>query len=164
MPRGEKTKELWKNPEYRKHMSEVHMGHPKPENAYSFPVGHKINKGKVRSAEDRKKKAESQKGKKSHLWKGGLTPINKRIRNSVDFRLWREAVYARDNFTCQKCGDDRGKNLNPHHIFNFADYPELRFAIDNGITLCDKCHTRFHKIYGKKNNTKEQLEEFFQNK
>jgi hypothetical protein len=36
---GEKTKLLWQNPEYRKHMSEVHMGHKKPANAYSFPKG-----------------------------------------------------------------------------------------------------------------------------
>jgi len=34
----------------------------------------------------------------------------------------------------------------------------IRFAIDNGITLCKECHQSFHKKYGKKNNTKEQLE------
>ena len=78
---------------------------------------------------------------------------------SIDFRLWREAVFARDNWICQKYGL-RGGKLHPHHIQNFAQYPELRFAIDNGITLSEKAHKEFHKKYGIKNNTKGQLEEF----
>jgi len=77
----------------------------------------------------------------------------------IDFRLWRESVFARDNFTCQKCSD-RGGNLHPHHIKNFAQFQELRFAIDNGITFCKECHRIFHKKYGIKNNTQEQINEF----
>lgn len=53
-------------------------------------------------------------------------------------RLWREAVFARDNWTCQKC-KIMGGELNPHHIKNFAECPELRTSIENGITLCEKC-------------------------
>ena len=68
-------------------------------------------------------------------------------------------MFERDNFTCQKY-DIRGGLLVAHHINNFSEFPELRFAIDNGITLSQKAHNDFHKIYGKINNTKEQLEEF----
>ncbi len=89
-------------------------------------------------------------------WKGGITPENLRIRKSVEFRLWREAVFARDSWTCQKCLV-RGLKLHPHHILNFTEYPELRFAIDNGITFCEEHHREFHKRYGFRNNTKEQL-------
>ena len=53
-----------------------------------------------------------------------------------------------------------GGNLIVHHINNFADFPELRFAIDNGITMEKNIHDIFHKQYGYKNNTKEQLSEF----
>ena len=107
----------------------------------------------------RKKISEALKGKKSYLWKGGINSINNTIRKGIEFRLWREAVFARDNWTCEKCKIKGGK-LHPHHILNFAQYPELRFAIDNGITLCADCHRKFHKKYGVKNNTREQLLEF----
>lgn len=36
----------------------------------------------------------------------------------------------------------------------------MKRKLDNGITLSKKAHKEFHKIYGRKNNTKEQLEEF----
>ena len=118
----------------------------------------KIKSGRKLSEETRKKIGKSNSGSKSHLWKGGITKENLLIRMGVEFRLWREAVFARDNWTCQKCGIRSG--LHPHHIQNFAQYPELRFAIDNGITFCEKCHREFHKIYGRKNNNKEQIYEF----
>lgn len=119
--------------------------------------------GKKFSEEHRKKLSEAHKGGKTPLWKGGITPINQIIRRRLEIRLWRKAVFERDNFTCQKCGR-KGGYLVAHHIFNFAEYPELRFAIDNGITLCKECHWEFHKKYGKQNNTKEQLQEFVQQK
>ena len=141
--------------EDKKRMSEQRKG-----NQYAKGKHHKL------SLETRKKQSECKKGEKSYLWKGGISPINKRIRQGIEFRNWREAVYKRDNYTCQKYGlrgqKGVGKRivLHPHHIQNFADFPELRFEISNGITLSEKAHKEFHKKYGKKNNTKEQLEEF----
>ena len=110
--------------------------------------------------ETRLKKSDSMKGKNS---KGGLTPINAKIRGSIEFRLWREAAFARDNWICQKT-KIKGGELHPHHILNFAEHPELRFAIDNGITLSKKAHKEFHSKYGRRNNTREQLLEFINNK
>lgn len=98
-------------------------------------------------------------GDKCNFWKGGINPINDTIRKSSKFKLWRESVFTRDNYTCQKYGIIGGK-LHPHHIQNFAKFPELRFAIDNGITLSEKAHREFHKKYGRINNTREQLIEF----
>ena len=117
-----------------------------------------IQKGKHRSPNTEFKKGQMA-GEKNINWKGGVIPENMKIRKSVESRLWREAVFARDNWTCQKC-EIKGDKLHPHHIQNFAQYPELRFAIDNGITFCEKHHRKFHKKYGMKNNTKEQTNEY----
>ena len=102
-------------------------------------------------------------GDKHWNWQGGITSKNNKIRNSLEIKLWRKAIFERDNFIDQKTGQ-RGGQLVAHHINNFADYPELRFAIDNGITLLKETHIEFHKIYGKKNNTREQLNEFLYGK
>jgi 5-methylcytosine-specific restriction endonuclease McrA len=114
---------------------------------------------KKMSIETRQKLSKAHKGEKAGNWKGGITSENYKIRHSLEFRLWREAVFARDNWTCQKCKKSGGR-LHPHHIKNFADYPKLRFVINNGITLCNKCHWKFHKIYGKTKNNKKQIKEF----
>ena len=104
----------------------------------------KSHKGKKMSIETRRKVSENLKGDKSHLWKGGITQINKKIRNCLEYRLWRESVFKRDNYSCVWCGAKNGMGkkiiLNADHIKPFAYYPELRFAIDNGRTLCHPCH------------------------
>lgn len=100
-----------------------------------------------------------RKGAENHNWKGGITPIHNKIRASIESKLWIQAVFARDGYTCQKTGV-KGGRLTAHHIMNFSQYPELRFAIDNGVTLSVEAHNLFHKLYGKKNNTREQLQEF----
>lgn len=106
--------------------------------------------GKHHSTEVRKKLSELHSGERHRDWKGGITPINERIRKSFEYKLWRESVFRRDNYTCVWCGDNRGGNLQADHIKPFALYPELRFAIDNGRTLCVDCH-RTTFTYGKKN-------------
>ena len=93
--------------------------------------------------EAREKIGASHRGDKSVNWRGGITPKHKAIRCSMYTKLWREAVFTRDNFTCQKC-DIRGGKLHAHHILFFSQYPEVRFAINNGTTLCNKCHKKEH--------------------
>jgi 5-methylcytosine-specific restriction endonuclease McrA len=43
------------------------------------------------------------------------------------------------------CGSTGKANLVAHHLWKFSEFPELRFAINNGITLCEKCHKKIHK-------------------
>ena len=83
----------------------------------------------------------------------------KKIRTSAEYWTWRNSVFKRDWYICQKCKRKTSKN-NAHHILNFAKYEELRFDIDNWITLCEDCHKLFHKIYWNNNNDKKQIFEF----
>jgi len=84
-------------------------------------------------------------GEKCHFYKNGKTLEHRDIRYSMEYKRWKMDVFFRDKFTCQKCGDNRGGNLNAHHIKPFAEYIDLRMDLDNGITLCIDCHKLEHK-------------------
>jgi hypothetical protein len=86
-------------------------------------------------------------GDKSPLWKGGVTKEKKHIKMSGEYGIWRQRVFERDNWTCQECNEKGGK-INAHHIKRFAFFPELRFDVENGQTLCFKCHMELHKKAG----------------
>lgn len=79
---------------------------------------------------------------------------------TLEYISWRRQVFNRDNYTCQHCGDSKGGNLNAHHKNSRDMYPQEKYVVDNGITLCDKCHRNFHHIYGYGHNTQQQYEEW----
>ena len=107
--------------------------------------------------ETRKKLSEKMKDRVNkgihNLYKGGITPVNRLIRECSEYKLWRKAVFERDNYTCIFC-KRRGVKLEADHIKPFSLYPELRFAIDNGRTLCKECHKTTdsygYRLYNKK--------------
>jgi len=121
---SETNRKRWENPEYRKRMSEVHMGGP------GFWTG---------------KKRPDISGRNSSTWKGGITPENHLIRNSPEMDDWRRQVFERDDYTCQSeiCKYEC-KTLHSHHLLGFAEYPEYRFYVENGIALCKRCHDEIH--------------------
>lgn len=81
-------------------------------------------------------------------------------RRSSEYINWRNSVFSRDNYTCQCCKDNKGGNLNAHHKNSYTYYKDERYNIDNGVTLCEDCHQKFHDIYGYGNNTEKQFKEF----
>lgn len=88
-------------------------------------------------------KHEDRRGDKAANWRGGIAPKNKKIRESTANRKWRRSVLERDNYTCQHCFSVGGR-LQAHHIKEFATHPDLRFDVDNGLTLCKPCHLAHH--------------------
>ena len=123
-------------------------------------IGWVKKRPKLFSEEAIKKLSETSKGKLNGSWKGGITPLTKLIRHLFEYRQWRSDVFTRDNFTCQTCGVKSGKGiqvyLEAHHIKRFADIIEEYkiknieeakrceelWNINNGLTLCKKCHDK----------------------
>lgn len=103
-------------------------------------------------------------GDKHYMWKGGCQDARINIRESRQMKLWRQEVFKRDNFTCQKCGFTGGY-LHAHHIKQFKVLlDEMRYNlpllsleeaakiytpmwdVSNGITYCPKCHKDLHGL------------------
>ena len=87
---------------------------------------------------------------KHNHWKDGKAKERRGKRRTemerLEYRLWRETIFKRDNFTCNIC-QKRGGNLCADHIKPYCSYPELRLDINNGRTLCIECH-RKTETYG----------------
>jgi hypothetical protein len=107
---------------------------------------------------DRKISKPSLRGENNPNWKGGITSLNFKIRDSPDYKRWRDSVFQRDNYTCQTCGSHTGNGsrvrLHAHHVKPLSlivrdrDISNIKQAVEcseiwdinNGITLCKNCH------------------------
>jgi hypothetical protein len=97
---------------------------------------------------------------KSPRWNHKLSKKERiKCRRYFGYKQWRDKVFKRDKYTCKIC-NKKGCYLNAHHLMSFANNPELRLAVANGVSLCSDCHTLFHDKYGKGNNTTAQFKEF----
>lgn len=125
--------------EARKKLSEAKKGKPSPKGML----------GKHLSEEHKRK---LMKGLKSFYDKKGRKTYKRYIHfgNTKKYIKWRLLVFQRDNWICQTCGA-RSKSGEPvyleaHHIRSWIKYPELRYKVDNGLTLCRNCHKFLHKF------------------
>jgi len=176
--RGTLLKGIKFSEEHKNNISKSKKGKP---TANQFKLGHPPTKGTTgmkgmwyMSDEAKKKMSEAKMGNTNCLghyhseetkkkigragikhwnWKGGISDLNIRIRQTSKYKEWRLMVFGRDNFTCQKCGA-RGTYLEAHHINSFISlirYYEITtleealnckelWDINNGITLCKECH------------------------
>jgi hypothetical protein len=113
-----------------------------------FQKGHGLINGGVKGKHWKMSKSKTKnmsrgKGENNPLWKGGTTRTKQSLFNP-EYKLWRTSVFTRDNWKCKLKNSDCSSRLESHHIFNWKDYPELRYVINNGITLC-----KFHHPLGR---------------
>lgn len=85
-------------------------------------------------------------GKNHWNWNGGISRKNHR-RETKEYKEWRLAVYKKDYWTCQDC-NVKQKHPIAHHKKTWNDYPELRYDVNNGVTLCRSCHKKRHTEIG----------------
>ena len=92
-------------------------------------------------------------------WNPELTDEDRKSNRTYLDRNLVKSAFKRDYYHCQLCGDN--KYLNAHHLNGYNWAKEQREDLDNLITLCEKCHKLFHKLYGTKDNTSSQFSDFF---
>lgn len=131
---SEETLELFKkthlgkiaSTETRKKMSLSHIGFKHPPRTEEWKIKQrKAHLGRT--------------GKLASNWQGGKTEATKLIRNSIEYKEWRNQVFKRDDYTCRFC-KVKGKDLEAHHIYPIHKSIKFIYDVDNGITLCKFCH------------------------
>jgi 5-methylcytosine-specific restriction endonuclease McrA len=137
------------SPEHCKHISDAKRGKAPPCARYKRFGSNNPFFGKRHSSETIQRAKNDMRtrhyGVANSRWRGGITSEYNKERHSFLSREWRNKVFNRDGFTCQKCGDNKGGNLRAHHLLPWRYYPDYRYCMDNGITLCNKCHDEIHK-------------------
>lgn len=82
----------------------------------------------------------SQAKENNGRWKGGLASPLQILRGCAAYKRWAKAIKNRDNWACILCGST--EKLHADHIKSFTLFPELRFELTNGRTLCKSCHIK----------------------
>lgn len=117
----------------------------------------KKRKGRKLSKAIKRKLSLAKRGRNNAAYIDGRSSLVTRIRRNFKYRQWRSDVFTRDNFICQDCGYDKGNILQAHHIKSFtliirqhniktikeAEKCEELWNINNGVTLCVKCHYKY---------------------
>jgi len=105
-------------------------------------------------------------GEKNHNYNPNLTDEDRLEigRYEERYKGFRKSVYRRDGYKCVVCGSGKSNTLVAHHLDSYTNFPEKRTDVNNAVTLCQSCHKDFHGMYGYKNNTKEQFEEYISEK
>lgn len=128
---------------------------PSCRSKYCFAPERNPKVGKKLSQEHREALSASHIGvqaKEKHpRWKGGqYATARKEDMASLPYKRWRQAVFQRDNYRCIDCGV--GGYLHADHILPYATYPDLRYELSNGRTLCAPCHIKTPTFGGRTQN------------
>jgi hypothetical protein len=102
----------------------------------------------------------SHSGKNSPVWIKDRSKLKRNGDAALDRRSsaygeWRKRVWLRDIFKCKMANPNCLGRIEAHHILGYTKYPELRYEVNNGITLCHFHHPR-------KRNDEMRLSPYFQ--
>jgi len=125
--------------------TELNNGHTKSCGCYHSDVSSRVHSGE-----------------NNVNWNGGTTAPLIKERGSRRYKAWRNGVFARDDYTCQRCST-KGGYLHAHHMSGFAECEIKRYLTSNGVTLCRDCHYEFHRWYGHRGSTESKTIEFLSN-
>jgi len=114
------------------------------------------------SKEYREKISKANSGTNNGMYDPTLTEEHRiETRGLFGYKKWALKVKERDNFTCEKCNKKgNSRTIHAHHINDYFEYEDDRLDLDNGISLCNSCHNKFHNRYKGQNATEELLNEF----
>jgi 5-methylcytosine-specific restriction endonuclease McrA len=157
----EKTKQILRNKlkGYKRKIQSIKKGSDKLKGR-KYSIEHRIALSKGWTNQLRKWKSELQSSlkEKNPLYKDGKWKERASQReidmNTEKYISWRRKIFEGDNYTCQICGI-QGLKLQADHIKSYTNFPELRYDIDNGRTLCINCHKKTDN-YGGRLNTREK--------
>lgn len=122
----------------------------------------KVKKGTKLTEDHKKALSLSHYGVDEEHWPGFYAKSEvAKLRDSVEYKNFREAVLKRDNFICRLSG--KKGHLVVHHLDGVSLNKAAIFEVNNGITLHVEVHKLFHSIYGNGQNTKKQFSEFTAN-
>jgi len=145
-----------KSPEHREKVRRARLGmkftKEHRENISKCLMGSKRRLGCKHTEETKRKISQSKigncGGEKHPQWKGGISKERDKAKQTQEYKNWRNSVFERDAYTCQRCLDKNGLGktirLEAHHILSYADFPEERLEPSNGATVCFKCHHYIH--------------------
>lgn len=87
-------------------------------------------------------RGQSRSGANHFWWKGGISTPEQLERTGWLITKWRKAVFFRDGYECQICFEKghRDNPLHAHHKKGWVQFPDMRYEVANGITLCRDCH------------------------
>lgn len=73
-------------------------------------------------------------------WNGGSSS-----RYFSGYKKWKDSVHDRDGYSCVRCGSK--ERIEAHHMDSWKNNREKESHVNNGVTLCKKCHLEFHVKY-----------------
>lgn len=79
-------------------------------------------------------------GENSYNWNPNREEVEYDRRDDQRYRTWRTQVRQRDRNKCRIDNDGCSGRLETHHILAWRSHPELRYEVNNGITLCHAHH------------------------